>query len=296
MVALWLTPGTAVADDPVYLPWPDLLPSIATPYDPTSKNPCKNGSLRCVDLTIDEMTRSFDGLAATCSHDAVFSLVYLRVTEAYERTVAADPSFFDDTLFVNHEDAIFAAYYFVAYNAWYRGQAWLVPRAWQIAFEAADARRVSASGNVLLGINAHVNRDLPFVLAAMGLFNKDGSSRKPDHDKVNVILSRVEGDALAEASRRFDPSIFDPTTNGTSLDETTLYQILAAWREDAWRNAERLATASSPAAWAAVAQNIEDSAALEAQAIAAQYAYTPPVTSTTARDAYCAEHWADPYP
>ena len=152
------------------------------------------------------------------------------------------------------------------------------------------------SGNLLLGMNAHVNRDLPFVLAGMGLYNDGGSSRKPDHDKVNVILSRVEGRILAEASRRFDSSIFDSTTNGTTLDETALYQTLAAWREEAWRNAERLAAARTRAERATVAGSIEDAAALEAEAIAAQYAYAPPVTSASVRDAYCEGHWADPYP
>ena len=54
-----------------------------------------------------------------------------------------------------------------------------VPRAWAIAFGAADERAMSAAGNLALGINAHVQRDLPFVLAAIGLVKPDGSSRKP---------------------------------------------------------------------------------------------------------------------
>jgi hypothetical protein len=146
----------------------------------------------------------------------------------------------------------------------------------------------------MLGINAHVNRDLPFALASMGLFNADGTSRKSDHDKVNIILNRIEGAALDEESRRFDPSISTPALNGTTLDDTALYQTLAAWREEAWRNAERLVAASTAAQYAQVAASIEDAAATEANAIVAADAYVPPLTSTSVRDAYCAEHWDDP--
>ncbi|HEY1367807.1 MAG TPA: DUF5995 family protein [Gaiellaceae bacterium] len=287
----------AKADDPIYLPWPSLLPSLlTTPYDPTSSGPCRNGSPKCVDQTVAEMERSFDQLAADCSHEAIFSLSYLRVTQMYEQTVSSDPNFFDNTPFVNHEDAIFAGYYFQAFDNWYGGRPSRVPPAWQIAFAAADSDRVSGSGDLMLGINAHVNRDLPFVLASMGLFNADGSSRKPDHDKVNVILNKVEGPILAEASRRFDSSILDPTTNGTTLDETSLFQELSAWREEAWRNAERLAAATTDAQRAHVAQSIENAAALEAQTIVAAFSYVPPLTTTKTRDAYCAQHWDDQYP
>jgi uncharacterized protein DUF5995 len=296
VLALWagLAATPARSDDPIYLPWPSLLPSLATPFDPTSDNPCKNGKLKCVDQTIKEMQSSFDGLASSCNHDAVFSLVYLRVTEEYRRTVAADPAFFYNTPFVNHEDVIFAAYYFRAFDNWYSGNPGAVPPAWQIAFRAADRRQVSGSGDLMLGINAHVNRDLPFALASMGLFNADGTSRKPDHDKVNIILNRVEGPALDEASRRFDPSLTTPGLNGTTLDDTVLYQTLAAWREEAWRNAERLVAAKTPSEYAQVAASIETAAATEANAIVAADAYAPPLTSTASRDAYCAVHWDDP--
>jgi len=284
----------ARSDDPIYLPWPSLLPTLATPFDPTSDNPCKNGKLKCVDLTIKEMQTSFDGLASSCNHNAIFSLVYLRVTQEYRRTVAADPAFFYNTPFVNHEDVIFAGYYFRAFDNWYSGKTASVPQAWQIAFRAADQRKVSGSGDLMLGINAHVNRDLPFALASMGLFNADRTSRKPDHDKVNIILNRVEGPAVDELARRLDPSISNPALGGTTIDDTALYQTLAAWREEAWRNAERLAAASTPAQYAQVAASIETAAATEANAIVAADAYAPPLTSTASRDAYCAVHWDDP--
>ena len=150
----------------------------------------RRGTLQCVDTVVREMTSRFDALAARCDHKAVFSLLYLRTTEEFRRTVAENPQFFRDPAYVNHEDALFADYYFWAMDATGAKFA-AVPLAWQIAMDAANRREVSGAGDILLGMHAHINRDLPFVLAAMGLTHPDGSSRKPDHDKVNEILHRV---------------------------------------------------------------------------------------------------------
>ena len=75
---------------------------------------------------------------------------------------------------------------------------------------------MTAAGNLSLGINAHIQRDLPFVLAGIGLVKPDGSSRKPDHDRVNVFLNRVTDDLYAEIARRFDPTIDDADLPGAA--------------------------------------------------------------------------------
>jgi hypothetical protein len=284
----------AAADDPPFVGWSALAPSLTSQFDPNSDNLCNRGSIRCVEATIREMQRRFDPEAASCSHDAIFALTYLRTTQEYYRTVANDPAFFSDTPFVNHEDAVFASYYFDAYDAWHGGDRSHVPGAWAAAFDAAARRTVSGTGDLLLGVSAHVNRDLPFALAAIGLVKPDGTSRKPDHDKVDQILNRVYGPVLSELARRFDPSVSNAIFDGSTLDDAALLQIVVGWREEAWRNAERLVTAPTPADRSAVAASIEDAATLEAKTIIAQTSYAPPVTSTAARDAYCAVHHADP--
>ena len=130
-------------------------------------------------------------------------------------------------------------------------------------------------GNILLGMSAHVNRDLPVVLAAIGLVKPDGSSRKPDHDKVNVFLNSVIDPLLAESAARYDPVVDDTQINGTQLDDTALMQILVAWREQAWRNAEALVSAPTPDARALVQAQIEQTAAIEANLLIIATAYTP---------------------
>jgi hypothetical protein len=283
-------PAGAAAEDPPFVGWTALLPGLSLPYDVTSPDDCIAGRVQCVDKTIREMTKRFDPLASSCDHNAIFALTYLRVTEEYRRTVES-PTFFADTAFVNHEDAVFAGYYFAAYDAWKAGETADVPPAWRIALDAARDRSVSAYGDLLLGINAHVQRDLPFVVYSIGMVKPDGTSRKPDHDRVNQILNRVTDDLIAEIARRFDPTI-DDTNLPTTLDDFGLFQTVVSWREAAWRHAELLALAPTSEARELVAQEIEADAASQASAIRAAAAYPPLIGGRAARDAYCATHWA----
>src|SRR5918995_1368125 len=283
-------PAAAVAEDPPFVGWSALLPGLSLPYDVMSPDDCVAGRVKCVDKVIRQMTTRFEPLASSCDHDAIFALTYLRVTEEYRRTVES-PTFFDDTPFVNHEDVIFARYYFAAHDAWKAGRIAEVAPAWRIAFDAASDRAVSANGNLLLGINAHVQRDLPFVLYSIGLVRPDGTSRKADHDRVNQILNRVTDDVIAEIARRFDPTI-DDTNLPTTLDDLVLFQTIASWRETAWRHAELLAQAPTPLARDVVAHEIEIYAESQARAIRMATQYLPLTGGRAARDAYCATHWA----
>lgn len=271
--------GPAAASDPLYLNWAQALPATASDYDPSDLDDCRSGRIACVDKVIREMTRRFDGLAATCDHDSLFALAYLRTTEEYKRA-AQTPGFFSDTAFVNFEDAVFARYYFQAYDAWHRGDVAGTPPAWQVAFGAADRRSVKSSTNVLLGISAHINRDLAFVLWDIGLVKPDGTSRKADHDKVNDFLARVL--FYSEAKARFDPTLPEDGQTPGAIN------LVIGWREQAWRNAERLAAAEhDPVRLALVKAEIEEFAHAEALALQAAGVHGP-LGSSASRDAYCA--------
>ena len=163
-----------------------------------------------------------------CDHNAVFSLAYARTTEKVAAVERGDPAFFADNAWLNHYDAVFADFYFTAWNAWQTSGS--APPAWRIAFGAADRRQASAAGNLLLGMSAHVNRDLPFTLYAIGLVAPDGSSRKPDHDRVNRILNTVVSPLIDEIAARYDPSVRVVPGLG-SLGDYLEFQALPAWRE-----------------------------------------------------------------
>jgi uncharacterized protein DUF5995 len=285
----------AAADDPpIFVDWPSLLPGLLDEYQPSSANDCVAGRPHCVDATIREMERRFRSLGPACDHNAVFALAYLRTTQTY-RWARDQSGYFADTPWVNHEDAVFAKYYFAAYDNWAAGDRGDVPQAWLIAFDAAAARQVNGSGDLLLGMNAHVNRDLPITLAAIGMATPDGQSRKPDHNKVNQFLNTVLQPLLEELAARFDSSIVHIQTP-YGVGYTGLFQTLAVWREQAWRNGELLANATTPEARAVALQEIETYAATQALTIKTANSYVPPLTNSTSRDAYCAAHNGDPPP
>ena len=226
---VWAPVEPAAADDPVFVGWSAAMPALAFGYNPTSADACVAGKVSCVRATVRDMQERFARLAAECDHDAVFALAYLRTTEAYLEATLTE-GFFRDPTFVNHEDVAFARMYTEAYDDWEAGRVELVPPAWRVALEASDRRRVSGSGSLLLGMNAHVNRDLPFVLAATGLVGPDGVSRKRDHDKINVMLNHVVQPLVAEEAARFDPAIATISTP-FGIGYTGLLQLLVAWRE-----------------------------------------------------------------
>jgi hypothetical protein len=278
VLAAWWGGGVvtpAVASDPIFIGWSDLLPAWVYTFSPSSSNDCSAGRPTCVQQTIKTMNRRWAPLDTSCDHKAVFSLAYLRTTQEYADT-AAQPGFYDDVAWVNHEDAVFAQFYFRAYDDYASGHLSAVPEAWRIAFDAANSRSVTGVGDLLLGMSAHVNRDLPFVLAGVGIVTPDGKTRKPDHEQINLMLNKVVQPLLDE----------EAANSPYGISYTALMQLLVTWRENAWDNAEALVSAPDAVSRAAVAQEIESSAAATARSIVASN--TAPPTYTATRDAYCA--------
>jgi hypothetical protein len=274
-----------------YVPWTDPLPPASqggTYSDPRYEDLCPDGpdlerTRACVQETIDEMRARYDALLASCDHRGPFALAYLRTTEEYQRA-SLEPGFFDDPAWVDHEDTIFAQLYFDAYDDWEAGRRDRVPEAWRIAFEAAEQRSVTGTGDVLLGISAHINRDLAYTLAISGLVDPDtGASRKPDHDAVNAFLARVPDPLFRELRAVWDPSI---TWYGGPQGPAAI-AVVQAWREAAWRYAERLVSARSAEERRAVEESIERYAAAQGRTILEATRYRAG-DSSAARDAHCA--------
>lgn len=277
-----------------YVAWSAYLPGWTQAYVPSSANDCVAGRPACLAQTRKEFGRILKENAQRCTHASVFALAYTRITQTYGWSRDL-PGYYQDEPYMNHMDAVFAKYYTDAYYHYRDGNRSVVPRAWLTAFDAARDKRVSASGDLLLGINAHVNRDLPFVLAAVGLVRPDGQSGKPDFDKADQFLDDSSAAMMAELAARFDPTL-DDVDDPLGVAYGTVMQLLTAWRENAWRNAEALVAAPNAAARALVAAAIETEADSVARTVLLTQSYSPPLTSTTTRDAYCAVHRGDAAP
>jgi uncharacterized protein DUF5995 len=282
--ALALSAAPASAAEPVYVPWTTLLPAM--PGDAgTTGGPqpgCRKASMRCVNHTIRRMRRTQNRFG--CDHRAVFATTYLMLTRVMKRTMKADPRFFRDRAGIIYQIALFSRIYFRTLKAYERGDP--VDPAWQTALDNATKTDLQGSGDMLLGINAHVQNDMPFMLAAITLRDAKGRSRKDDHDAENRILDDAFDEVVREIARRYDPLTGLETQSISPASDVFGSELVKGWREGVWRNAERLVNAGSDEERASVAESIHQQAAVTADMIAAGTQGPPGYRAE--RDAYCA--------
>lgn len=193
--------------------------------------------------TIAQMTAHYRGPALEAQNKP-FALLYLRTTEAMRDAnnegEFSDPEFWDAEVIPT-----FAEYYLDAYAAWSRGRYHRVDPAWRIAFEARPDRLLCTQ-LIFLGINAHVNNDLAFMIEEMG-----DRYLYPDHKHVDDVLAfRARPVVYPEIQRDLCPGLFAETIPATADADIT------AWRELAWENGQRLRNAPDRRARAVIAEQI----------------------------------------
>jgi hypothetical protein len=262
-----------------------LLGALPSPYRPYTGPICADGDPQCIVDVIAEMEDRLEPLAATCSHDAIFSLAYLRVTQNVK--AAADNGYFSDRKWLTQIDAIFADMYFDTMDIWHGGNPAAVPHAWRIALKASQDRTMSGLGDFMLNMNAHINNDFPYVLEQVGLTAADGSTHKPDHNAYNQRLDSLYHPVFDEEAARFDP-MFNKFDIGP-VDELVVSTIMRGLREMVWRHAEALAaTRHNPLLRQVVQKEIEEYAATQAQLIKLVPIFV--AAASPNRDAWCATH------
>ncbi len=181
-----------------------------------------------------------DALTPEQGHLREFLGTYLRTTLAVGKAV--DDGLFEDPEWVERWDVAFAELYVAALDTHLRGE--VPPRPWRLAFDAPPD--LPALRLVLLGINAHVNYDLPQALLAViddedfadtGLMKR----RRRDHERIDgVLVGRVaaEDDELASRSAR---SLLDRVLQ--PLNRVASKRFLRESRTKVWHNTVELQAA-----------------------------------------------------
>ena len=272
------------ATDPANAQWEEFLPALSTStqVQPGRVPYCRRAKIVCIDTEITRLSRAQRDFG--CDHRGVFSTTYLELTRQLREELHAGgfKKQLLDRRYLYTEDAVFANVYFQTLKDWKRGAP--VPEAWRIALETARDGEVNGAQDMLLGINAHVQNDMPFVLASLGLRTRDGASRKPDHDLVNQVLEHAYQRVVDAVAARYDPFVATTNSSATPLDDMAGLELVKEWREQVWRNAEQLVDASSDDEREQVAEQIKQNAAQWAQGMASFQ--TP--GDRARRDAYCA--------
>lgn len=252
--------GTAVTSA-----WADIAESLDAPVSDTGATPCHRGEPACLQAVVNEMEARL--AARPCAHTAPFAFTYLEMT----RGVADEVASFDDAALISIVDARFAQQYFDAFDNWNAGRIDQVPAAWQMAFATADREESSAALDLILGMNAHISRDLAYIVAAAVANDPELREQPQDYLRVNDVIAGVKSPMLANAAERFDPGLFlldaELSTEGAP-DPITL---ISDWRAFSFELGVRLATDPTAAERELVIAEIErTSTAAAAVLIAAE--------------------------
>ena len=192
-----------------------------------------------IDAVVARMQQRIDALPPDLSHRAVFASTYLRTTRAVGAAIA--DARFEDPEWVRRWDVAFAQEYLDAHDADRDGRTADVPRPWRLAFAApADLPPLR---HVLLGINAHVNYDLPPAMLAV-ISDEDFTDpvligrRQRDHERIDAVLaSRV-----ADENGMLGPlSVLDRLLR--PLNQASSKRFLREARQKVWLNVEQLQAA-----------------------------------------------------
>jgi len=155
------------------------------------------------------------------------------------RTAMSSASF-GDRAFLERLDVVFANLYFDALAA---GEATpsTAPHAWRPLLSSRTLANVHPLQFALSGMNAHINRDLPWgivsVFEQLGGEPRPADGRHDDFVRVNDILEAVE----KEIKEEFATGVIGKVDALTAPvdDRIAMWNVRAA-REAAWTNAEVL--------------------------------------------------------
>lgn len=187
---------------------------------------------------LDAMQTRLDDMPPQRRSQAEFLGTYRRTTQAV--AAAVEGAVFEDPAWVEAWDVAFAQLYLDALDADLTGTG-RVPRPWRLAFDAPAT--TAPLVQVLLGINAHINNDLPQALLAVisdDDFAEPGvvDRRRRDHERIDGVLAgRVAAEdrnLAAHSARSLLDRALQPANRWSSQ------RFLREARRKVWHNTTEL--------------------------------------------------------
>lgn len=188
---------------------------------------------------IERMHRILEPLVDADDQRRHFHATYMRTMEAVEAEI--NRGGFRDPAWVERWDVRFADLYLEAFDAWEKGAR--PSRPWLVAFEASREPRIAPLRHVLLGMNAHINLDLPQALVATITdeeFDDQAvlARRSSDHVRIDdILMERVslEDRELVRVERRGDRTLLDRLL--MPLNRRATKRFIREARTKVWANA-----------------------------------------------------------
>jgi hypothetical protein len=179
------------------------------------------------------LTATIDELRAVArdADDAggYFPAMYARVTERVERDAAAGKV--GDRERMEGFARVFAAWYLEPI----RGER-PMPGSWQAAVDVEADRDLLIAQQLLLGINAHVNHDLPQVVVELADETGDLDALRPGFDAINNLLADTYPALVRDVGR---VAWWMAALSARDAGRAFNFSLHRA-RDMAWMNAERL--------------------------------------------------------
>jgi hypothetical protein len=195
-----------------------------------------------IGAVLDRMQAIQGPLEADGSPLRYFPATYSRTTRAVGEAIAGGG--FEDGEWVERWDVAFADLYLDAFDA-HSGDPAAAPWPWRLAFAArADLPPLT---HVLLGMNAHINYDLPQALLAVisdGEFEQQEvlAARERDHRRIDEVLATRVGDEDRILKALSGPlALLDRAM--TPLNRAASRRFLRESRRKVWFNTRELQAA-----------------------------------------------------
>ncbi len=238
--------------------------------------------------TLDDVVDGLGGLERTFrargDRRAIFLTLYGIVSAEMRSQVGRGT--FRDNPWVHRYAVAFANLYRTALENYDAGRHDAVPKAWRLCFDAAAAGRGLVLTDMFLGVNAHVNNDLPRALSSIGI-DPDRKLRYADHSAVNAVLGGVTQRATERLTALYAPGLIGMDDAAGQLDEILSQFSLDVARESAWEAAVSLANARNPFENALSSKLIAGRAAVLARLLIAPSLHPPVVAACRRLEAGC---------
>jgi hypothetical protein len=199
-----------------------------------------------IDDLLSRMDALLQPMRAAGDERQHFLATYMRTTLAVKHEI--ERGTFVDGAWTERWDIAFADLYLDALDEWNSKRS--APGPWPIAFQAANATpRVPPLRHLLLGMNAHINYDLPQALIQVITDQEfDDPSlvarRSRDHERIDAILSSrvaAEDGELRKMEQPGDRTLLDHLL--TPFNRAASKRFLKEARGKVWRNAQALSLA-----------------------------------------------------